>query len=218
MKNATLLKDEMETQLLHEIKNPLALINANIDFLCITDEDATHLKSYEVIKKALKRINKIIDSFVKKDIECDEEIHICSLIREIINEYSIFSDNNEIVFEMACSKEDIAFKFNKIKAEILFYNIYKNAVEAIGEKGSVSAHIAENEKQIIIDVIDSGQGISEKIIDKIGQPFVTTKKKGSGLGLSICKSIISEYGGTFEIMNIDSGGCLARVIFPKNIL
>jgi nitrogen fixation/metabolism regulation signal transduction histidine kinase len=99
-------------------------------------------------------------------------------------------------------------------------NLFKNAVEAMGGAGrlEVSAKAAANgaRPQVVIEIADSGPGVAPDLIERAGEPYVTTKKGGSGLGLALVHKIVADHRGRFELRNRPEGGALARVILPAD--
>jgi signal transduction histidine kinase len=82
-----------------------------------------------------------------------------------------------------------------------FLNILINAMQAMPSGGEIQIEINSNQQDIIIIIEDEGEGISEENMEKIWNPFFTTKDMGTGLGLSIVKNIIESHGGTIDIEN-----------------
>ncbi len=97
-------------------------------------------------------------------------------------------------------------------------NLFKNASEAMAGNGQLEAraHSITNgdNPQVVIEIADSGPGIPSDLIEHVGEPYVTTKKGGSGLGLAVVSKIVADHRGRFEIKNRPEGGALARVILP----
>ncbi|MBA3003940.1 MAG: two-component sensor histidine kinase, partial [Desulfurivibrio sp.] len=98
----------------------------------------------------------------------------------------------------------------------VFLNILNNAIDAIGNGGSVTISSSLSEEQLAVEFADSGPGLSEEALKKVFDPFFTTKKSGSGtgIGLSISYSIIERLGGRIEVRNGRQGGCIFRVTLP----
>ncbi len=205
--------------LAHEVKNPVALIKANIDILESEFDRQGFNSNIDVIKRQLNKISYIVTDFIQlfrpSSKSEDEEIFIFDLINDIIEEYDISLKGKNIKFEIKAENEDISFNGNYAKLSILFFNILKNSVEAISSEGSISVEIFKKDAFITITVKDTGEGIAEEIKEKITEPFVTTKKEGSGLGLSICKGIVEQYMGSFDIKNRKEGGCEVTVVLKN---
>lgn len=96
-------------------------------------------------------------------------------------------------------------------------NLLKNALDAMEGKGSITVNIMENEKNVIIDITDTGKGISKQNIPKVFKPGFTTKKRGWGLGLTLSKRIIDQYHkGSLTVKNSEVGkGTTFRIVLKK---
>lgn len=211
--------NQIAAALAHEVKNPVALIKANIELIEDEFGENGFDNNIQIIKRQLNKITYIVSDFIQlvrpSTKSEEEEVFICDLINDIIEDYDISLKGKNIKFETQTENEDISIWGNYTKLSILFFNIFKNAVEAIGDTGIIISKIKELEDYILISIKDNGCGINPEIKDKIYQPFITTKKDGSGLGLAICKSIIDEYNGTFEVINRDCGGCVVNIKLSK---
>jgi signal transduction histidine kinase len=96
-------------------------------------------------------------------------------------------------------------------------NLLKNALDAMEGKGSITVAIAEQEKEVLIDVTDTGKGIAAKNVAKVFKPGFTTKKRGWGLGLSLSKRIIEQYhAGLLFVRHSEPGkGTTFRIVLKK---
>jgi len=103
------------------------------------------------------------------------------------------------------------------KFEQVFTNILTNAFQALRPGGKVRVGAYEDEKSVIIEVEDDGEGISEENLKQIFDPYFTTKRQrgGSGLGLPICYTILREHGGQIEVSSHVNQGSMFRVRVPK---
>lgn len=200
---------EMAAGIAHEINNPLAVINGKaakaIDQIKKNNYDVEKIKSDLMkIEETSLRIAKIIKGLktFSRGSESDP------LVKE--NLTNIINDTFELISEK--------FKNNNIKIEILgdtdcnincrpgqisqvLMNLIGNSFDAVEGKSSpwVKLYIEKKDSSVVIKVVDSGKGIPKEIVEKIMQPFFTTKVvgKGTGLGLSISKGLIEEHGGQF---------------------
>src|SRR5450756_1594023 len=96
-------------------------------------------------------------------------------------------------------------------------NLLKNALDAMDGKGSITVTIQESEKEILVDVADTGKGIAAKNLPKVFKPGFTTKKRGWGLGLSLSKRIIEQYhkGDLFVRQSEPGKGTTFRIVLRK---
>lgn len=93
-------------------------------------------------------------------------------------------------------------------------NLVRNAVEATAEHGRVELSLGEQGSWVELAVKDSGRGLTPKVMEKLFQPFFTTKERGTGLGLSICQAIIHNHGGSIIPNNAPDGGALFSILLP----
>ena len=110
-----------------------------------------------------------------------------------------------------------AIEGNHIKLEELFLNLFLNAIDAMPEGGTIEIYGWTNSEEVIIQVMDSGTGIKEENLDRVMEPFFTTKEvgQGTGLGLSICYGIMNQHGGSIEITpRSDIDGAQVTLKFP----
>lgn len=95
----------------------------------------------------------------------------------------------------------------------VFFNLLLNALEALPETGEVTVRTEVEERHISVCIEDNGVGLGAGGA-KCFQPFFTTKKNGTGLGLAVCQKITNAYGGLVQLKNREGGGCKATVILP----
>jgi len=110
--------------------------------------------------------------------------------------------------EVACSQSDL---------EQVFLNLLTNAREATPQGGRISVTVRAVDRLVEISIADSGCGIPADDLARVLEPFFTTKEKGSGLGLSICRSILWEVDGTLTIQSEPGQGTNVRVVVPEGL-
>ncbi|RPI17819.1 MAG: hybrid sensor histidine kinase/response regulator [Ignavibacteriae bacterium] len=187
----------------HEIRNPLANISASAQF-CMTkfNFDEHMKKHFDVILRNADTANRIIKELL--DFASPREIllnegrienvidRICELVKPRCMKHNI-NLHKEI-------SEDIpAIRINEKKLEEAFMNFVSNAIEAMTEGGTLTIKTSRQDKNVLIDFIDTGYGIKQEDQDKIFEPFFTTKDEGTGLGLSLAYHIISAHSGEVSI-------------------
>jgi signal transduction histidine kinase len=130
--------------------------------------------------------------------------------------------NNQLKDRIEVQKKftNEAFKVygNVGKLHQVFINILSNSIQAIDKNGSISISTYKQKKTIVIEIVDSGSGISKENLSKITDPFFTTKDpgKGTGLGLSIAYSIIQDHKGTIEFQSEINSGTTVIISLPAN--
>nr|WP_317357337.1 ATP-binding protein [uncultured Tyzzerella sp.] len=217
--NDDLTKD-ITVALVHEVKNPISLIKANIELLELENVLDNHKKNVTMIKNELNKISEIISDFM---LFCNQnyeikltQINILDLARDYIEKFNIY---NHITFSINCFENinDIFILAEYSKLAMIFSNIYKNCVEAIKHTtGFIQTNIYIKDNNVVVDIIDNGSGIDDDIYQKVYEPFFTSKANGSGLGIPICINTMKSLNGSFEIFNNKDLGCTTRLIFENS--
>jgi signal transduction histidine kinase len=207
--------EQLAALLAHEVKNPVALIKANIDYIQPQCPQSC-CKSFRIINRELRRLSSIISNYSilsrQRDDSRDELVFIEDLLTDITEEYSLTPLGKGIKFKLSsCDNLKVKGDYNKLY--ILFFNVIKNAVEAVSENGIISCSLSLTDDYVKIDIYNSGDNIPDNILSALGQPYVTTKPSGNGLGILICKSIVKEHNGSMYIKNVE-GGCVVSVNLP----
>lgn len=203
---------QLSAGLAHEINNPLGGIRLCFNNLISTEMDAlTRQKHIDVINRGLQRIQDVIKQLLDFSKQTELMIAPCSVNKLIENvlaltEYVISKKGITVIKEFDFNMPELMVDKNKI--EQVFLNIILNAVQAMGERKGILRirTIAENGK-CIIAFTDTGPGIPEHILPRIFDPFFTTKPvgEGTGLGLSVSKSIIEQHNGEIKVSTSEKG-------------
>ena len=185
----------------HEIKNPIAVCKGYLDMF--DKENPTHFKKYiPILKDEINRTLLLLEDFlamnkvkINKDI-----IDINLLIEEVIKNIKMLCNKNNIELKQNIIDDDIYINADYNRLTQVFINILKNSVEAIpkNKKGKIEVKEIIKNNNIIITVKDNGKGMSSKLLNKIKEPFYTTKPKGTGLGVSLSEEIIKAHNGTLN--------------------
>jgi signal transduction histidine kinase len=118
-----------------------------------------------------------------------------------------------ILKEIDADLPDVHCEANQIKQ--VFLNVIKNAFDAMPRGGTLIVRIRREPNHLVFECIDEGNGIDHKIETKLGEPFYTTKEKGTGLGLMVTYKIIETHRGDITIRNReDRTGAIVRIVLP----
>lgn len=201
----------------HEIKNPIAVCTG---YLSMMDyKDINKVKKYNhIIKSELNRTLDIMDDFSDySKININPEImDLNILIEETL--YSMKPIFKKKQIKLKYNEEDkellINGDFNRLKQVLI--NVLKNSVEAITKDGIIEIIAKEkNNKDIQIIIRDNGCGMNEKVMNKLGELFYTTKRNGTGLGVSLSKEIIKLHDGKIEYSSKENKGTEVTITIPK---
>ena len=124
--------------------------------------------------------------------------------------------NKNIEVDLKSSDRQITISGNLLMLKQLFLNLVKNAVESVGtSRGKISISIEEDDSQAVIEIADNGRGIPSEDLDKIFEPFYTSKAAtNTGLGLSLCREIVEKHRGTISIQSEVGKGTSVILRFP----
>lgn len=191
----------------HEIRNPLTSIKGFLQVLGRTFEvkGMEREQSFTVVMlEEINRINELVNEFLllsKPKHVSYERIDVTEVLRgilPIINNEAILYDVN-LQYEASYHLPEVIADKELLKQ--VFLNVCKNGIEAMSDGGvlTISEKVDTVERNVCIDIHDTGSGIPMFVIDKIFDPFFTTKDTGTGLGLSVCQRIIHDMGGTIRV-------------------
>lgn len=210
---------ELAASVAHEIRNPLTSLIGFVQLLQ-KENEKDHLY-HKIMLDELNRINYIAGELLLlakpqqfQLIRADVHLilfEVISLLQSDANLYNVQIDllSDQQKYLLDCEP-------NQLKQ--LFINIIKNALEASPSKGRVTVYIkAEDTGDISITVKDNGCGISEKRLEKIGEPFYSSKEKGTGLGLTISYKIVQSHNGTIVFNSKVNEGTEVIITLPACI-
>jgi nitrogen fixation/metabolism regulation signal transduction histidine kinase len=195
----------------HEIMNSVAPISS----LAETLKNRLHTikrRSEGLLKFAetYRSLNKITTLSLKK-------IYVRELFANLHQLMQPTFEQKNIEVEIILRNPDVQMLADISLLEQVFINLIVNALEAVKEKEHPKIVFSADQtldKKIILKVADNGQGMAEEVMDKIFIPFFSTKKNGSGIGLSLCKQIIMLHKGTIQVQSAEGHGTVFLMQFP----
>lgn len=223
---------EVARRLAHEIKNPLTPIQLSAERMRhkllskMSAEDAivldrstnTIVQQVEVLKEMVKAFSE----YARPPAMRLSDVNINTLLEEVLDLYR--SDESHVSFHANLDPDLPSIEADSGRIRQLLVNLIKNAIETAGESGKVEVTVTTRTVQEVgyplVEFVleDCGPGVPEELIGRIFEPYVTTKPKGSGLGLPIVKKIVEEHGGAIRIENRESGGARVVVRFPREMV
>lgn len=224
----------------HEVKNPLAIISMGVEYLSQLSlgEDPTAPEILSQLSTAVKRadlvVRELLDFAVPKQLVLTEE-DLNSVVEETLTLTSGLLTKKEIKVVRELAPDLPKVHIDRIKIGQILVNLLANANDAVPESGGcilvrtsaqqltgVGANIGDARSEVFragdrivsIEIEDNGPGISASTLDKVFDPFFTTKPtgEGTGLGLTVAKTIMDVHGGAITIRNGEQGGAKVTVM------
>ncbi|MEM1158925.1 MAG: ATP-binding protein [Verrucomicrobiota bacterium] len=207
----------------HELGNPINNLNIHLQLM---ERDTRNLPedlkeqmraSIDVARQEVSRLDTIIHEFLQAirptvpDLNpVDLQVIVCETVSLLEREVS----NQNILIELDFEPDLPLIQGDEGQLKQVFYNLIKNALQAMAEKGILTVSGKMDGPWVSLSFRDNGEGISMEDIPQVMQPFYTTKKRGSGLGLMIVQRIVREHGGQMEIESNRGQGTTVRLKFP----
>ena len=215
---------ELSASIAHELNNPLATVSLRVENLLMQlPEEDQKRHSLEVITREVDRMAGLVDNLLQFSRRSHRQVSTVDVRKEIANSiefvhYHLRNRKIEVVHEFADPLPTIQADRQQLRQ--LFLNLLTNASDAMSEGGKliVRAELTRlnGAEAVAIEFADTGEGIAAENLEKIWDPFFTTKPegKGTGLGLAICRRIVEEHGGAIDIESPSKGGTTVSMVFP----
>ena len=215
---------EMAAGIAHELRNPLAAISGAAEILDASGDIRSHNQGLmNIITRECLRLQSTISDFLafSKPYEPEKEfIRLLPMFKEIVQLLQHTQDWPEKCLSVFDIPEKMDCWADPQQIYKVFLNILHNSCVALRNREGeiqISAHEIEDDtgsERTIITIRDSGKGIPNHIVEKMFEPFFTTRENGTGLGLSIVKQIINAHNGTITISSAENKGTTAEISLP----
>lgn len=198
----------------HEIRNPLTSIRGFIQFI----QEGNYKREYfQTILSELDRIQSVVNEFLvlaKPQVINFTPRNLSPLLHQVVEllQTEAILNNVQITVELDETATMVNCEENQLKQ--VFINILKNAIEAMPNGGRITIQLQQLGDTLSVRIQDQGEGIGEERIQKLGEPFYTTKEKGTGLGLMISYKIIQAHQGNMKISSQRNKGTTVEITLP----
>jgi signal transduction histidine kinase len=204
----------MADQLLHEIRNPLSTIGGMARILKRKLKDSELNNYAEIMIKESERVEKTLTTifdFAKVPELNQELVRVCDLIKASLALLNSELDRHNITLNVHFPDLEPVLFLDRIYIQQAFLSIMKNAVEAMPEGGLLTVSVSIHERNVEIQITDTGLGMARGHLNRADEPFFTTKTHGLGLGLSLAKRVIELHGGFMCLTRNELGGTNASI-------
>ncbi len=208
----------------HEIRNPLTSIKSAIQYV---QADIQDVKKRAIINSVLSEVDRINDilvgllSFSRQNNPVKRSFDLVATINQTLLLIRNTRLKKQVTFELAFFADSATIMADSDQLKQVFMNILLNAIDAVNDEGVIRIDVQplqiEKERFYAIAITDNGRGIASESMEKIFDPFYTTKENGTGLGLSISYGIIHRHGGKIDIYSRPGEGTRVVVQLPEGI-
>lgn len=201
----------MAKETAHQIGTPLSSLMAWIELLKM---NPTPVQGVEEMEKDVQRLETITERFSRiGSTPVLEPANITAILEETLD-YLRLRTSRKVIYKLEAPSEPIILPLNASLFRWVIENLCKNAIDAMNGKGEIIIRLFTEEKHLIIDLSDTGKGMSKSAFASVFNPGYTSKKRGWGLGLSLAKRIIKDYhkGKIFVKSSVLNEGTIFRIM------
>ncbi|WP_371018829.1 ATP-binding protein [Pseudalkalibacillus sp. JSM 102089] len=202
----------------HEVRNPLTSVKG---FLQLLEKKESTMPYFEIIFSEISRIELVLSELLtlaKPHSTLFTNVEMKSLLKQVSALIESNALLNDVTLQTSFGDEEAVVFANPNEMKQVCINLMKNAIEAMSHmEQSKYLHLSMDVQEMFISVriTDNGAGISKEDIDRLGEPFFTTKESGTGLGLSVCLKIIEQHGGELLIESEEGKGSTFEMKLPR---
>ncbi len=200
----------------HEIRNPLTSLKGFSKLLRHASE-AQAERYYRIMEGEFDRIELILGELLvlaKPHATSFKPWDVRLIVQEVVDLLNSQAILNDVVIHTEIAAQDGVIPCEKNQLKQVIMNIVKNAIESMADGGELKVRVWQESEAVHVSVTDQGVGISEDMLPKLGEPFYTTKEKGTGLGLMVSYQIIEEHGGTLAFASRPGAGTTVTIRLP----
>ena len=201
----------------HEISNPLTAIKGFLQLMKPTMGENEHY--FEIVFSELSRIELILSELLMlakpQQNAVKERVNLKKIISEVTALLETQANLKGIFIKTDYEHDSMYINGDQNQLKQVFINLIKNAVESMPDGGTVHIIMTEDEYSVNVTVKDEGDGIPENVLKRIGEPFLTTKEKGTGLGLMVTFNLIKNHQGAIQVDSKPDRGTAFHITFPK---
>lgn len=201
----------------HEIRNPLTVLKGFLKLLPTVEDPYPFIQIMENELNHIEAVTSDLLALGKPEFTLPTEVCVAKLTREVFQLLNLEALTKCIQTELNVEPQAQAalVRGNAQELKQVFVNVIKNAIEATPSGGKVSLYVrCDGDGTVCIDIMDTGPGMSEETIRKVGTPFYTTKENGTGLGLLVSQQIIAMHHGQLKITSAVGMGTTFSISLP----
>ncbi|MFS1519087.1 ATP-binding protein [Bacillus sp. SCS-151] len=209
---------QMAASVAHEIRNPMTVVKGFLQIFLANENIKSQEREFiHLMINELNRAETIINDYLslaKPDVGECAEVNCSDIVKnvtDIVNSYALMKNNISIIEHV---EEGLYVKGNKGELKQVLLNIMKNGIEAMKAEGELSVICVKDSSYVRIEITDSGIGMTQDELDRLGTPFYSLKEKGTGIGLMVCYQIIEQMKGKIIVESIKNKGTTFSLYLP----
>jgi signal transduction histidine kinase len=210
---------ELETvsaKVAHEIRNPLVSIKGLVQLLSRGASGQRDAERFAVVLTEIERLESIVRDSLAFARPLDElqrsSARLEGLLRDVASVVEGQAESQGVALEVCTEEVEIQVDENRLKQALL--NLLTNALEATPAGGKLRLSAKVLGDAVILEVSDSGVGMSPRVLERVGTPFFTTRAHGTGLGVAIARGIVEQHGGELGFDSSTAGGTRVSIKLP----
>lgn len=208
----------MSGTIAHEVKNPLAAVDASAYFLekTLKDAAAKTREHLDRIRMGVARASNIIEKLLEMSRMKEPKLTPVDLSRFVDEVVKGNSIPHTIGVVLKTSQEEVTIMADREQLQMAVSNLLRNAVEAMGQEGTLTVCVGKAGNQAELSIADTGPGIAQEHMARVFQPLFTTKQGGVGFGLALAKTVAEKHGGKIELKSEPGKGATFTICLPLN--
>jgi PAS domain S-box-containing protein len=209
----------------HEIGNPLNSLNIHLQLLerelsdLAGNEKESLGELVDVARKEVARLDQIINQFLRAIRPTSpnfEPASVADVLTSTLAFMKIEIQNRGVMVELEMGDNLPSTQIDKGQIRQAFFNVIRNAIQAMSDGGLLTINLSHTDRFVTVAFHDSGPGIEPDELGRVFEPYHTTKKEGSGLGLMVVQRIVRDHGGEIEIDSAPGQGTTVVIYLPRD--
>jgi signal transduction histidine kinase len=201
----------------HDLRNPLGSVRNAVYYLkqIVPDGESEILEYIEIIDKEVATANRIITNLLRLGRNPKVTRQEVDIARAVCESFDRMGPGAGVRLRISADPDPFVVRADPDQLRQVLDNLIGNAAQAMGGKGDIDVDATRDGQNDRIVFRNTGPGIAEEIRKTLFQPLVTTKVKGTGLGLTICRQIVERHGGTIDVADDERAGAAFVICLPR---
>lgn len=200
----------------HELKNPLAAIKGLLQLEQPRVRDEKSRRRFEVMASEVNRMEGILRDYLAFSTPLDTLRAVSTDLRGIVENVAAVLEGRAVALdvELRIEGDEVHVPCDPTRMKEAVLNLASNALDATGRGGVVTLRVSRASGTARVTIADTGVGMNDVVMARLGTPFFTTRKEGTGLGVSLARTVVAQHGGTLSFDSELERGTTVRIDLP----